>query len=393
MNFKIIISLLVVLLTAKDAIADDEFKPQRVQSIRQNNIATFENLSGLLNAKRYDEAIVALDAINASEYNNVETSHLHQFYGQVYSAKKQPEKAIAAFQRSIQLTEGLPRNFVSQIEDVLLPKLVAAFNRHSETYARLQPSMSNAEFALNNEHGQYAKAAYELGKQKEAATLMALAEAQYESETLPKVWMSLKHDMVIDGSSDIEQSITLRKHEMDIYPSRDTGLQLLELYDTLHKNGPSDSLTRTRNIQNLLTTLDAMYAQALLEQGSDFELYLQALFLDDRYEDLLQVYAQNLEAFEPNNSLLRARATAAFELQQWELATVLLNELNDKGLDKRGVYRLQLATAYEELKQFEKAEAVYEELSENRTLEHAAKQKLKDLKKRERKHRKQQGRE
>jgi tetratricopeptide (TPR) repeat protein len=393
---KLLISFLLCLILCESVLAEQPPR-KRVESVRYANAKSFEVVQKLFETKDFDQVIQHLGVMQESDLNTIEKAYINNYYANVYFAKGDYALAIDAYEKTVQVEEGLPTSLIELIRDRMLPDLRLVKDKRDNAlldYERLRGLLTEGvSKPIDENYLTLATAAQTLNKMDEVKLLIKAAENAYGESSLPKNWFDIKTDLLVDAETDVGQKIELRKNQIVEYPSRNSWMKLLALYNARQKERISSGFYESQPPKvdpEVMTTYDQMYQLGFMQSASDYFAYMQRLFLMERYQDLIVVReaVRDKVTFKSTVSFVEMYAFALFKAEQWAQSINKYRELIQLKSDRYGGYHLKIGEAHQALNQFEEARLAYTVAVKIKSSKATAKQKIKELKKLKRKARK-----
>jgi len=357
---------------------------QRVQSIRQKHIKTFEKMQEAFDAEDIPGTLRLLDKLSKEEdLNNIEQAYIRNFRGNIYFQQDNLSAALTQFKGIVQNSEGVPVAFTNQMLYVIAQVLFSQESyREALTYAqrwfKTLPAPTADGYLLIGQ-AQYQLKDYD-GALKNVQNGIDLYTK--DGRTPKESWLNLLSN-IYRNKNQYRKMEPVLKQLVQHYPKKtylstlggvynelnnqkDMTAIFLAMYDQGLQTNESELVT----VASLMLNNDNPYKAArIMEKGikdgiikknvKNYGLYAQALFFAKEYKDAIGPLREAAR-LEKTGKYYDQLGQSLIALNSYpEAENALKSAVNKGGLQNTGQTLLSLGLTQFEQKKFKSAKATF----------------------------------
>lgn len=376
----------LVVSPSQQAVAQTKQKkePQRVQSIRQKHIKTFEKIQAAFDEENIPETLRLLDKLKKEDdLNNIEMAYLRNYRGNIYFGQDNLDAALREFKGIVQNSEGVPEAFTTQMLYVIAQVLFSQ-EKYREALGYAQRWFRTQEEPTANAYLLIGQAHYQLKEFDKALTNVQKGIDKYkiDGKTPKESWLNLLSN-IYRNKNQYSKMVPVLKQLVQYYPKKPYLSTLAGVYNELEDQSSMTSIFQAMYDQGLMTSESEIVTIASLQlslenpykaskimekaltDGSipkskkNYSLYSQTLFFAREYKKALDPLSKAAE-LESNGKLYDQLGQSYIALSRWSEAEAALNKAIKKGgLQDTGQTTLSLGLAQFEQKKFQTAKATF----------------------------------
>lgn len=365
-------------------------RTQRVQSIRQKHIKTFEKIQEAFDAGDIPLTLRLLDKLSKEEdLNNIEQAYIRNFRGNIYFQQDNLAAALGQFKGIVENSEGVPVAFTNQMIYVIAQVLFSQEN-YSEALKYAKRWFATLPAPTADGYLLIGQAEYQLKNYDAALKNVQNGIDLYTKDgRKPKEsWLNLLSN-IYRNKSQYKKMEPVLKQLVEYYPKKpylttlggvfneqDKQLEMTTVFLGMYDHGLQKNESELVTIASLMLSNENPYKAAkIMEKGisdgvikknvKNYGLYSQSLFFAKEYEDAIGPLkeAARLDTTGKYYDSLGQSLVALSRYPEAEKA--LQSAINKGGLHDTGQTLLSLGLTQFEQKKFKSAKATF-----NKALSH-----------------------